>query len=56
MKYYDKNRFKDVYLNFNLCPYGNGKTYYEMNKNWKDLKKRIKQILDEEQSCREDKI
>lgn len=55
MKYY---RLKDdkVYLNFNICPYGAGKTYYEMNKTWKDLKKRIKQILDEEQSCREDKI
>lgn len=43
-------------LNFNIAPYGAGKTYYEMNKNWKDLKRRIKNILDEKESCRETKI
>lgn len=56
MTFYDRNRFKDVYLNFNICPYGYGKTYYEMNKSWKDLKKRIKQILDSEQESRINKI
>ena len=35
-------------LNFNTASCG--KTYYEMNKNWKYLKTRVKQILDEKQS------
>ena len=35
---------------------GSGKTYYEINKSWKDLKRRIKQILDDKDSCRENKI
>jgi hypothetical protein len=43
-----------VKLNFNLAPCG--KTYYEMNKNWKYTKKRIKQILDEPQKDRGSKI
>lgn len=41
-------------LNFNTAPCG--KTYYEMNKNWKYVKQRVKQILDEKESCREYKI
>ena len=41
--------------NFNVCR-SNGKTYYEMNKSWKDIKKRIKIILDEPQKCRYEKI
>ena len=41
-------------LNFNTAPCG--KTYYEMNKNWKYLKTRVKQILDEKQSSRVYKI
>ena len=41
--------------NFNL-PRNCGKTYYEMNKGWKDLKARVKQILDDKNSCRENKI
>lgn len=41
-------------LNFNTAP--NGKTYYEMNSNWKYLKQRVKQILDEKQTSREYKI
>lgn len=41
-------------LNFNTAPCG--KTYYEMNRNWKYLKTRVKQILDEKQSSRVCKI
>ena len=41
--------------NFNL-PRNCGKTYYEMNKGWKDLKARVKQILDDKNSCRKNKI
>lgn len=41
-------------LNFNLAPCG--KTYYEMNNNWKYLKTIVKQTLDEKQSSREYKI
>ena len=41
-------------LNFNTAPCG--KTYYEMNRNWKYLKTRVKQILDEKQSSRVYKI
>lgn len=41
-------------LNFNTASCG--KTYYEMNKNWKYVKQRVKQILDEKESCREYKI
>jgi hypothetical protein len=41
-------------LNFNTAPCG--KTYYEMNKSWKYVKQRVKQILDEKESCREYKI
>ena len=43
-----------IKLNFNTAPCG--KTYYEMNKGWRDLKARIKQILDDKDSCRENKI
>lgn len=43
-----------IILNFNTAPCG--KTYYEMNKNWKFIKYRVKQILDEKESCREYKI
>ena len=41
-------------LNFNTAPCG--KTYYEMNRNWKYLKTRVKQILDKKQSSRVYKI
>ena len=43
-----------IKYNFNIAPCG--KTYYEMNTNWKDLKKLIKQILDDRNSCRKNKI
>ena len=43
-----------VTLNFNTARYG--KTYYAMNKNWKYIKQRVKQILDEKESSREYKI
>lgn len=33
----------------------NGKTYYEYNKNWKDLKRQIKIILDSTQKSRNEK-
>lgn len=33
----------------------NGKTYYEYNKSWKDLKKHIKIILDSTQKSRYEK-
>ena len=45
---------KNILLNFNTAPCG--KTYYEMNTNWKYLKSRVKQILDEKESSREYKI
>lgn len=45
---------KNIWLNFNTAPCG--KTYYEMNRNWKYLKTRVKQILDEKQSSKEYKI
>ena len=45
-----------MYYNFNVSPRGNGKTYYEINKSWKELKNRIKQILDCPNSCKEIKI
>ena len=41
--------------NFNISP-RSGKTYYEENQNWKYLKSRIKQILDEKQSNKYTKI
>lgn len=40
-----------IKLNFNIAPCG--KTYYEMNYNWRYLKSRVKQILDDRNSCRE---
>ena len=43
-----------IKYNFNIAPCG--KTYYEMNVSWRDLKARIKQILDDRDSCRENKI
>lgn len=43
-----------IKLNFNTASCG--KTYYEMNKGWRDLKARVKQILDDKNSCRENKI
>ena len=43
-----------IKLNFNTARCG--KTYYEMNKGWRDLKARVKQILDDKDSCRENKI
>lgn len=55
MKYYKfDNRLRYVKLNFNMAPCG--KTYYEINKSWKELKNRIKQILDAKESCKETKI
>ena len=45
-----------MYYNFNVSPRGYGKTYYEINKSWKELKNRIKQILDCPNSCKENKI
>lgn len=45
---------KGNYYNFNIASCG--KTYYEINKSWKDLKNRIKQILDAKESCKEIKI
>lgn len=45
---------KIIKLNFKMAPCG--KTYYEVNKSWKELKKRIKQILDSTESCKETKI
>ena len=45
-----------MYYNFNFLPRGYGKTYYEINKSWKELKNRIKQILDCTNSCKEIKI
>lgn len=41
--------------NFNICPKC-GKTYYEINKSWKDLKQQIKNVLDEKQKSRYEKI
>ncbi len=41
--------------NFNINPRSE-KTYYEENLNWKHLKFRIKQLLDDKQSSREYKI
>ena len=45
----------NVIYNFNTNP-RSGKTYYEENLNWKHLKFRIKQLLDDKQSSREYKI
>lgn len=54
-KYYKfNNNLRYVKLNFNMAKCG--KTYYEINKSWKELKQRIKQILDERESCKETKI
>ena len=44
-----------VIYNFNIN-HRSGKTYYEENLNWKHLKFRIKQLLDDKQSSREYKI
>ena len=55
MKYYKIDKRLHGTLNFNVSP-SCGKTYYEMNKSWKELKRRIKQILDEYGSSRETKI
>lgn len=41
-------------LNFDIAPCG--KTYYEINTNWKQLKLRIKNILDDTNSCKINKI
>ena len=43
-----------IKYNFNIASCG--KTYYEMNVSWRDLKARVKQILDDRNSCRENKI
>lgn len=43
-----------IKYNFNTAPCG--KTYYEMNVSWRDLKAEIKRILDDRNSCRENKI
>lgn len=40
--------------NFNQCP-KSGKTYYEINNQWKELKRRIKNILDSPQISRYEK-
>lgn len=42
-------------LNFNINPRC-GKTYYQCNSEWKYVKSRIKNLLDEKQSSREYKI
>ena len=54
-KYYKFDKRLYGILNFNISPRC-GKTYYEINKSWKELKQRIKQILDERESCKETKI
>ena len=53
-KYYkfDKRLYETLNFNSPRC----GKTYYEINKSWKELKQRIKQILDSPNSCKEIKI
>ena len=43
-----------IKYNFNTAPCG--KTYYEMNVSWRDLKAAIKRTLDARESCRENKI
>ena len=53
-KYYKFDKRLYGTLNFNMAKCG--KTYYEINKSWKELKQRIKQILDERESCKETKI
>lgn len=55
MKYYKIDKRLYGTLNFNVSPRCD-KTYYEINKSWKELKQRIKQILDGRESCRETKI
>lgn len=47
---------KMIYYNVKINQYGYGKTYYEINKSWNELKQRIKQILDEPESTRITKI
>ena len=54
-KYYKFDKRLYGTLNFNISPRC-GKTYYEINKSWKELKQRIKQILDSPNSCKEIKI
>lgn len=54
-KYYKFDKRLYGTLNFNVSPKC-GKTYYEINKSWKELKQRIKQILDSPNSCKEIKI
>ena len=54
-KYYKFDKRLYETLNFNISPRC-GKTYYEINKSWKELKQRIKQILDERESCKKTKI
>ena len=43
-----------IKYNFNMAPCG--KTYYEMNTSWRDLKASVKRILDSKDNCRENKI
>lgn len=43
-----------IKYNFNIAPCG--KTYYEMNVSWRDLKAEVKRILDKKDSCRKNKI
>ena len=53
-KYYkfDKRLYETLNFNSPRCD----KTYYEINKSWKELKQRIKQILDSPNRCKETKI
>ena len=44
-----------IKYNFNISPRC-GKTYYEMNVSWRDLKTEVKRILDDRNSCRKNKI
>lgn len=50
-----RKKMMNVIYNFNINP-RSGKTYHEENLNWKHLKFRIKQLLDDKQSSREYKI
>lgn len=51
----DMDSNDDHYIyNFNIAPCG--KTYYEMNKSWRYIKRHIKDILDSTDSYREHKI
>lgn len=53
-KYNEKMIIRNGKMKYYCCyfkPYGYGKTYYEINKSLKELKQRIKQVLDKKESC-----